>query len=306
MPYYITKTNGDALVTIEDGTVNSTATDLTLLGKNYPTYGLSLNQNFVKLLENFANTDQPTYPLLGQLWYDTTNKTLNVYREGSVEDTWKNLSVIYKASSQPTETIQGDIWFDTGTNQLKVYDGTLWVTVGPQTTSTGLLRVTGNNSFVLEIGGTEVFSVDPAGNVIAPYNPVLQAFGRSGSTNFSTSNIASFSTWVPNTVEFDNVGAFDSGTGIYTCPVSGYYKVFFSCTTINGSAGNGTHYARWQLNEVDYGINAANYHETGQQNLVCSGIINAVAGDEIKLVCATDSGTSISYQNANYSIEFIG
>ena len=138
MPYYITKTNGDALVTIEDGTVNSTAIDLTLVGKNYPTYGLSLNQNFVKLLENFASIDEPTYPLLGQLWYDSTNKTLNLYREDPIENTWKNLSIIHKDGNEPTSAIQGDLWFDTATNQLKVYTGTVCVTIGPQTTSTGL------------------------------------------------------------------------------------------------------------------------------------------------------------------------
>ena len=302
MPYYITKTNGDALVTIQDGTVDSTATDLTLLGKNYPTYGLSLNQNFIKLLENFANTDQPNYPLLGQLWYDTTNKTLNVYREGSVADSWKNLSVIYKSDAEPVENIQGDIWFDTATNQLKIYDGALWVTIGPQTTSTGLLRVTGTNSFVLQIGGADVFTVDAAGNVSKPFNPVLQGFGRSGGTNFATSNITSFATWVPGAIEFDNAGAFDGGTGVYTCPVDGYYKVFFSCTTLT----SGAHIARWQVNEVDYGINAKNDHTSGEQNMVCCGIIEAVAGDQIKLVCATDAGAYISYQNANYSIEFIG
>lgn len=301
MPYYITKTNGDALVTIEDGTVNSTAADLTLLGKNYPTYGLSLNQNFIKLLENFANTDQPTYPLIGQLWYDTTNKTLNFYREGSVEDTWKNVSVIHKSSSEPSEVIQGDIWYDTATGQLKIYDGT-WITVGPQTTSTGLLRVTGTNSFVLQIGGNNVFSVDAFGNVNKPFNPALQAFGRSGGTNFSTTNINNFTTWIPGTVATDNAEAFDIATGIYTCPAAGYYKVFFSCTTLT----SGVHLARWLLNSAEYGINARNNHTTGEQHLTCCGIIEAEAGDEIKLVCATDGTASISYQNANYSIEFIG
>jgi len=302
MPYYITKTNGDALVTIEDGTVNSTATDLTLLGKNFPTYGLSLNQNFVKLLENFSSTDQPNYPLLGQLWYNSTDKSLYLYREGSLNNDWSNLSVIYKQDAEPTDVIQGDLWFDIATDQLKVYNGGAWITVGPQTTSTGLLRVTGTNTFILQIGGTDVFTVDAAGNVSKPFNPTFQAFGRSGGTNFSTSSLINLTTWVPGTVATDNASAFDGGTGVYTCPVTGYYKVFFSCTTLT----SGAHVARWQLNEVDYGINASNTHATGEQNMICCGIIEAEAGDEIKLVCATDAGSSISYQNANYSIEYIG
>lgn len=306
MPYYITKTNGDALVTIEDGTVNSSATDLTLLGKNYPTYGLSLNQNFIKLLENFAGIDQPVTPLKGQLWYDTASKTLNLYREGNLTDTWKNLSVIHKSEQEPTEAIQGDIWFDLGTNQLKIYDGGFWITVGPQTTSTGLLRITGTNNFILQIGGTDVFTVYSNGSVSKPYNPVFQAYNHTGSTNFSTASIITYSVWIPLSIDFDNSSSFNIASGIYTCSVGGYYRVSFSGTTL----ASGAHSLKWQLNPgtgfADTGISAYNSHTDGQHHITCSGIVEAKLGDTIKLVGSTDSGASISYQNASYSIEFIG
>lgn len=306
MPYYITKTNGDELVTIEDGTVNSTATDLTLLGKNYPTYGLSLNQNFIKLLENFAGVDQPSYPLNGQLWYDTASKSLNFYREGNLTDGWKNLSVIHKSEQEPTEVLQGDIWFDLATNQLKIFDGGSWITVGPQTTSTGLLRITGNNSFILQIGGIDVFTVYPGGIVSKPFNPVLQAFNHTGSTNFSTSSIITYNVWIPLSISFDNSASFNIANGVYTCVANGYYRVTFSGTTL----ASGAHSLKWQLNPgtgfADTGISGYNSHTDGQQNIICTGIIEAEAGDTIRLVGSTDSGASISYQNASYSIEFIG
>lgn len=79
MPYNINKSDGSLMVTVEDGTVDANSTSLTLLGKNYPGYGEILNENLVKLLENFSNTSPPTGPLEGQIWYDKANKTLKVW-----------------------------------------------------------------------------------------------------------------------------------------------------------------------------------------------------------------------------------
>ena len=78
MPYTIYKTNGAKLTTVDDGKINVT-TDLELVGKNYAGYGQTVNENFIKLLENFANGTSPSYPLIGQLWYDTLNNRLKLY-----------------------------------------------------------------------------------------------------------------------------------------------------------------------------------------------------------------------------------
>ena len=79
MAYTITTTAGTTLASIADGTVNSTATSLTLIGKNYAGYGIFLNENYVKLLENFNSSTEPSAPLKGQLWFDSTNQLLKVY-----------------------------------------------------------------------------------------------------------------------------------------------------------------------------------------------------------------------------------
>ena len=66
MAYIINKTDGSILSTVADGQVDQFSTDLTLIGKNYSGFGESLNENFVKLLENFANTEEPSNPIKGQ------------------------------------------------------------------------------------------------------------------------------------------------------------------------------------------------------------------------------------------------
>jgi hypothetical protein len=78
MAYTINKTNGQQLLSLLDGTVNDQY-QVKLVGKNYINYGTAQNENFIYLLENFANDIAPLYPLTGQLWYNTTANTLSYY-----------------------------------------------------------------------------------------------------------------------------------------------------------------------------------------------------------------------------------
>ena len=79
MSYRINKTNGDLLVDLVDGQIDITSTNLTLVGRNYTGFGEFINENFIKILENFSGTTAPGTPLTGQLWFDTTGQRLKVY-----------------------------------------------------------------------------------------------------------------------------------------------------------------------------------------------------------------------------------
>lgn len=127
MAYTIQKTSGSVLATVNDGTIDSSSTDLTLIGKNYSGYGDALNENFVHLLENFAATSAPTTPLAGQLWWDTTGNLLKVYTGTA----FKTVSSSTASSSAPTGGVVGDLWWDTGNSQLKIWNGSSWTLVGP-------------------------------------------------------------------------------------------------------------------------------------------------------------------------------
>ena len=130
MAYTVNKTNGSVLATVSDGTID-TSTDLVLIGKNYAGYGEFLNENYVKLLENFANTSAPSSPLAGQMWWDTTNSLLKVYT-GSA---FKTVSSSTASASAPSSSVTGDLWWDTTNGQLKVYNGSSFTTIGPAFTS---------------------------------------------------------------------------------------------------------------------------------------------------------------------------
>lgn len=136
MTYTVTTTAGAAIATVADGTVNTTATSLTLIGKNYAGYGIFLNENYVQLLENFSNSTPPTAPLTGQLWYDNVNDILKIYNSAS--NLWKPISSSIAQGTAPSSAVSvtGDIWWDTTNAQLKIWSGSAWITIGPSYTST--------------------------------------------------------------------------------------------------------------------------------------------------------------------------
>ena len=135
MSYIINKTDGTLLTTVLDGTTD-TSTGLTLIGRNYPGYGQAQNENFVKLLENFADATPPGFtPLPGTLWWDTANVRLKIYNGTE----FISVSPIVDSATQPTATNQGDLWWDTANQQLRAWNGSNWLLIGPAyTASQGL------------------------------------------------------------------------------------------------------------------------------------------------------------------------
>lgn len=134
MSYTINLPDGSVLTTILDGTINNTASSLTLVGRNYSGYGEIIAEDLVDLLVNFAYSVAPSNPNTGQLWYDTGAKILKVYTASS---TWKNVGSVTSQATAPSSTIAGDLWWDSVDKQLYVYDGTTpyaeagWILVGP-------------------------------------------------------------------------------------------------------------------------------------------------------------------------------
>ena len=119
-------------ITVEDQTINSEKS-VTFVGKNYPGYAQYIAENFLHLLENFAKTTQPTNPITGQVWFNTSvgiENGLKVYNGTN----WVASGHVKKSITAPTTGVIGDLWVDTTNQQLKLYNGSSWVLVGPQFT----------------------------------------------------------------------------------------------------------------------------------------------------------------------------
>ena len=128
MAYQVDKFNGTFLVSVDDGTIDTT-TDLRFVGKNYAGYGEVQNENFLHLMENFANTSAPPKVVIGQIWYDSGNKKLRFY-DGTRFRTASGAEI---GPTAPSGLQSGDFWFDTSAGQLYTWNGTEFVLIGPET-----------------------------------------------------------------------------------------------------------------------------------------------------------------------------
>ena len=127
MAYIVNKFSGAQLIVLEDGTID-TSTSLGLVGRNYVGYGETQNENFVFLLENFANESPPSRPLQGQIWFNTTTNLTYAY-DGA---TWSPIGAAVLSATAPTDSNAGALWLDTTANQLKIYTGAAWTLIGPE------------------------------------------------------------------------------------------------------------------------------------------------------------------------------
>jgi hypothetical protein len=129
---YTDSTNLDKpALTVEDNTIND-STSLQFPGRNVTGYGTIIAENFLHLLENFANDSAPLNPVEGQLWYDNTTgvNQLKVWDGTS----WSSAGGLKKGNVEPelATSLPGDLWVNTDTQQLYLYTGSGWILVGPR------------------------------------------------------------------------------------------------------------------------------------------------------------------------------
>lgn len=186
MAYTIYKSDGSVLTTIADGTINTTSTSLGLPGRNYAGYGQPVDTNFVHMVENFADTNPPSNPLRGQLWYDTNTSTLKLCpTDGETNAAaWATLTSTSSGGTTTfgNVTVTGNLSANniTVTNQITAANGVfnyLEVLISAQiananipnavigTTTTAAIRadLAGNNQTLATITGT--YTLNGAGNV---------------------------------------------------------------------------------------------------------------------------------------------
>lgn len=224
MPYTINKFNNEPLVVLEDGTIDTT-TSLGLVGRNYVGYGETQNENFVWLLENFANDAAPSRPLVGQTWFNTQNNILYSY-DGTG---WKIVGSAQVDDVAPSDPATGSLWLDTAANQLKVWTGTEWSFIGPEAAEGfGITRarsyvLTDSTStqrpvILLTIDNAIVGIISGSAFTINPSNPIIGFSNIVAGLNMSTAV----------TVKGNLTGNADTATKLSTI------------RTINGTPFDGT------------------------------------------------------------------
>jgi len=148
MSYIINRFNGTQLVVLDDGTID-TSTSVGLVGRNYVGYGETQNENFVFLLENFANNAPPSRPITGQIWFNTTDDTAYAYDSTQ----WNPIGSATVSATEPPNTNAGALWLKTPINQLFTYTGTEWRLIGPESVE-GFLSTKARSATINDVNGT--------------------------------------------------------------------------------------------------------------------------------------------------------
>jgi hypothetical protein len=148
MSYIINRFNGTQLVVLDDGTID-TSTSVGLVGRNYVGYGETQNENFVFLLENFANNAPPSRPITGQIWFNTTDDTAYAYDSTQ----WNPIGSATVSATEPPNTNAGALWLKTPINQLFTYTGTEWRLIGPESVE-GFLSTKARTATINDVNGT--------------------------------------------------------------------------------------------------------------------------------------------------------
>jgi hypothetical protein len=264
MSYIVNLPNGDLLTTILDGTVDTTASSLTLVGRNYSGYGEIIAEDLVFLLVNFSNNVSPANPNTGQIWYDSGNKLCKVYTGTA----WKNIGSATYASTAPNTTVGGDFWWDSVNKQLYCYDGSSpyniagWILVGP-----GYSVVLGKSGAIFEQISDGAISHD----VVSMY------------LDGTRTAIISQDTFTPNVAIAGFSGAIQIGWNMSSTTTKGY---------IWGTANNASYLGGQPA--ANYFRNNINNSGTGTLSIVNN---NGLTVGTFGQFVANITGNNISLQN---------
>jgi hypothetical protein len=243
MAYQINKTDGTIIATVADGQIDNLSTDITLIGKNYSGFGEALNENFVKLLENFSNTTAPTNPLRGQIWYDASESKVKIYNGTD----FVPVSSATISSTQPTTLAIGDLWFDDVRAQLYFFDGTNPILLAPAYSSTQGLSGFKVDSILDTLNQTRVITSLYNNGILLgifakdSFTPKVEIIGYSGSIEpgFNAGTLANFKIRATAT-NSDRLGGALATTYVRTDAanaINGQLRITTDLGIVIGSAG---------------------------------------------------------------------
>lgn len=227
MAYNITSTSGLTSYTITNGAINN-QTNLSFIGKGSLNYGSSLNTNFLRLLENFADVTEPDSPIIGQIWWDTSTNNLRVY--DGVE-----FGIVTPPLDRITSSTIGNLEIASSSITGEITDGN--INIGPNGTGNTVI----NRLAILNTGVGKVPYTAANGMIVTStlsFNPTDNTLTA---TNLSATNIAGTLTTGPQAA-ITSVGTLDNLTVTGNATVGNLIASSASSSTLftlTGSSTNG-------------------------------------------------------------------
>ena len=192
MSNYVITNDINGSINIEPGQVDTTSTSLALVGRNVTNHGQYFAQNTFSQLCNFASPVQPTSPLVGQLWFDSTTGLLNYLTGNTVNDivwqqiasqTWANstfatISQLNALSAKEASDIANYV------TSSSLYDPPNGATPIPVAAGGTGLNTLGNAGQILEVNSSGgIGFITPSASLVTSFN------GNLGATTFTVSTL---------------------------------------------------------------------------------------------------------------------
>jgi len=313
MPYIINKYDGTPLIVLNDGTLD-TSTSVGLLGRNYVGYGETQNENFLFLLENFANENPPPRPLEGQTWFNKTDKILNVYTGSR----WNPISSATISETEPIAS-EGMLWYKISTEQLFIYSNEQWKLIAPDGLDNyGITRIKAEIIFDTDVNEHPVLKAYIDNVVVAIFSKDSFRIGASSSIpgfldinsgitlplNFSfTGNLVgnantSSKLRTPRTI---NGVTFDGSTDIIIN--SSTSNAIIPGSNIIGTPFNGSTETIWEINASDKNDSDTVVSRDSSGNFsagtITANLIGNVSGNLFGNVTSSTGSSSFNLISAN-------
>jgi hypothetical protein len=202
-------------------------TDLRTYGAGNQQWGEGYNENFYRLVENFACPESILHPgepmdaaelgisgagvnspINGQLWFNSTKNKLFVYDQTNT--LWKGLGGVTASSVSPSNPAVGDTWYDLPNHQLYVWEGSPnnWVAVG-------FTEAEADARFVNVAGDTMTGQLTLSGNPVAALDATPKQYVDTAVSAVSSSTTTNFYDKTASDLRYVNVSG-DTMTGVLT------------------------------------------------------------------------------------------
>jgi hypothetical protein len=169
------------------------------------------------------------------------------------------------------------------------------------------LNSTGGIEVINSAYSANLLTLDDNGRMLRPYQPMVYAHKTTGGwTNYY--NGGNYLTFVFDTASINVGNSYNASTGIFTCPISGYYKITASILLGNASGSAGFYCYR---NAGVVGQSAYAYQGGNNAQTTYSWLVGCSTNDTLKIVAWSSSagGSYASVYEAYYNflqIELIG
>ena len=135
--------------------------------------------------------------------------------------------------------------------------------------------------------------------VLMPNKPLASV---SRSVDMAAATGTAYPTIIFNQIDLDVGGNYNSGNGVFTCPISGIYQVTcFGMDSTSDAAG--AFYLRLERNGVNYGSDCGSY-SSANSHAGASGtwIIQCSVNDTLEISYYATSGVTGTYTGATFML----